>query len=100
MSLPEGAPGTAYVEVEALRREFDVSRPWLARVIERQPRQILRAVEDCCTKKEVDENAPQPEVADAFYTFEIDGKQESETDQGDSVRGWTRKFGFVASLVS
>ena len=45
MSLPEGAPGTAYVEVEALRREFDVSRPWLARVIERQPRQILRAVD-------------------------------------------------------
>ncbi|MBY0296640.1 MAG: ATP-binding cassette domain-containing protein [Methylobacterium sp.] len=34
-----------YVRVENLRRLFDVSRPWLNRVIERQPRQILRAVD-------------------------------------------------------
>ncbi|WP_407518650.1 ABC transporter ATP-binding protein [Methylobacterium oryzisoli] len=34
-----------YVRVDNLRRLFDVSRPWLNRVIERQPRQILRAVD-------------------------------------------------------
>ncbi|MGU3539596.1 ABC transporter ATP-binding protein [Methylobacterium sp. A54F] len=34
-----------YVEVEGLRRDFDVSRPWLNRVIERVPRQTLRAVD-------------------------------------------------------
>ena len=39
------APDTPYVAIEGLRRTFDVSRPWLARVIERQPRQILRAVD-------------------------------------------------------
>ena len=37
-------PG-AYVAVTGLRRTFDVSRPWLARVIERQPKQLLRAVD-------------------------------------------------------
>ncbi|GJD95683.1 ABC transporter ATP-binding protein [Methylobacterium iners] len=35
----------AYVEVADLRRDFDVSQPWLTRVIERRPRQILRAVD-------------------------------------------------------
>ena len=34
-----------YVVAEGLRRTFDVSRPWLARVIERQPKQLLRAVD-------------------------------------------------------
>ncbi|WP_298959621.1 oligopeptide/dipeptide ABC transporter ATP-binding protein [uncultured Methylobacterium sp.] len=34
-----------YVRVQNLRRLFDVSRPWLNRMIERQPRQILRAVD-------------------------------------------------------
>jgi peptide/nickel transport system ATP-binding protein len=35
----------AYVEVADLRRDFDVSQPWLTRVIERRPRQVLRAVD-------------------------------------------------------
>ena len=34
-----------YVEVEGLRRVFDVSKPWLNRVIERAPRQCLKAVD-------------------------------------------------------
>ncbi|MEI4472876.1 ABC transporter ATP-binding protein [Frigidibacter sp. MR17.24] len=34
------------LEVDALSREFDVSDPWLNRVIERKPRRILRAVQD------------------------------------------------------
>jgi peptide/nickel transport system ATP-binding protein len=33
------------VEVKDLARDFDVSRPWLNRVIERSPRQILKAVD-------------------------------------------------------
>ena len=36
---------TILVEVQDLAREFDVSRPWLNRVIEGQPRQILKAVD-------------------------------------------------------
>ena len=32
--------------VRNLVKEFDVSRPWLNRVIERSPRQVLRAVDD------------------------------------------------------
>ena len=36
---------TPYVEVENLRRTFDVSRPWLNRVIEGRPRQTLTAVD-------------------------------------------------------
>ena len=35
----------AYVTIDGLRRTFDVSRPWLNRVIARQPRQILKAVD-------------------------------------------------------
>ena len=35
----------AYVEVEGLRRLFDVSKPWLNRMIERQPKQWLKAVD-------------------------------------------------------
>lgn len=34
-----------FVEVENLSRHFDVSKPWLNRVIERHPIQILRAVD-------------------------------------------------------
>jgi peptide/nickel transport system ATP-binding protein len=33
------------LEVEGLERRFDVSAPWLNRVIERRPRQILKAVD-------------------------------------------------------
>ncbi len=35
----------ALVEVRDLAKHFDVSRPWLNRVIERAPRQVLRAVD-------------------------------------------------------
>ncbi|HRD77389.1 MAG TPA: ATP-binding cassette domain-containing protein, partial [Hyphomicrobiaceae bacterium] len=34
------------VEVRGLARTFDVSKPWLNRVIEREERKLLRAVED------------------------------------------------------
>ena len=34
------------VEIRHLRRVFDVSRPWLNRVIERQPKQVLTAVDE------------------------------------------------------
>jgi peptide/nickel transport system ATP-binding protein len=37
---------SALVEIRNLRRVFDVSRPWLNRVIERQPRQLLTAVDE------------------------------------------------------
>src|SRR4051812_45933690 len=33
------------LRVEDIGRDFDVSRPWLNRVIERKPRQLLRAVD-------------------------------------------------------
>ncbi|MBX9933078.1 MAG: ATP-binding cassette domain-containing protein [Methylobacterium sp.] len=36
---------TPYVQVSDLRRSFDVSKPWLDRVIERLPRQSLKAVD-------------------------------------------------------
>ena len=36
---------TPYVEVTDLRRLFDVSKPWLNRVIEREPRRFLTAVD-------------------------------------------------------
>ena len=42
---PVITPQPDYVQVRDLRRLFDVSRPWLNRVIERQPRQYLRAVD-------------------------------------------------------
>ncbi|HET9576214.1 MAG TPA: oligopeptide/dipeptide ABC transporter ATP-binding protein [Usitatibacter sp.] len=39
-------PGSGpLVEVRGLTKDFDVSRPWLNRVIERAPRQLLRAVD-------------------------------------------------------
>jgi peptide/nickel transport system ATP-binding protein len=33
------------LKVDSVSRDFDVSRPWLNRVIERQPRRLLRAVD-------------------------------------------------------
>jgi peptide/nickel transport system ATP-binding protein len=33
------------LKVESVTRDFDVSRPWLNRVIEREPRRVLRAVD-------------------------------------------------------
>ena len=36
---------SALLRLEELGRDFDVSRPWLNRVIERQPRQLLHAVQ-------------------------------------------------------
>ncbi|MCZ8374130.1 MAG: ATP-binding cassette domain-containing protein [Beijerinckiaceae bacterium] len=38
-------PSETFVEVRDLRRVFDVSRPWLNRVIERQPKAFLKAVD-------------------------------------------------------
>ncbi len=38
--------GTPVVEVQGLSRVFDVSRPWLNRVLERDTRHYLRAVQD------------------------------------------------------
>jgi oligopeptide/dipeptide ABC transporter ATP-binding protein len=37
--------GHAFVEVRDLKRTFDVSKPWLNRVLENQPRQFLKAVD-------------------------------------------------------
>ena len=34
------------VELDAIGRDFDVSKPWLNRVLEGEPRRILRAVDD------------------------------------------------------
>ena len=34
------------VQVQNLTRVFDVSKPWLNRVIEREPRRLLNAVQD------------------------------------------------------
>jgi peptide/nickel transport system ATP-binding protein len=40
------APAAPLVEVEGLARIFDVSKPWLNRVIEREPLRLLKAVQD------------------------------------------------------
>jgi peptide/nickel transport system ATP-binding protein len=37
--------GQSFVEVRDLKRTFDVSKPWLNRVLENQPRQFLKAVD-------------------------------------------------------
>lgn len=37
--------GAALLEVNDLAKHFDVSKPWLARVLENQPKQILKAVD-------------------------------------------------------
>ena len=39
------APGSALVEVRDLAKVFDVSAPWLNRVVERKPRQFVHAVD-------------------------------------------------------
>jgi peptide/nickel transport system ATP-binding protein len=39
------AESEAFVAVRDLRKVFDVSKPWLSRVIERAPRQLLKAVD-------------------------------------------------------
>jgi peptide/nickel transport system ATP-binding protein len=43
--MPDGAPSKVLLEVRDLTKDFDVSKPWLNRVIEHAPRQILRAVD-------------------------------------------------------
>src|SRR6059058_2628455 len=43
--MPDVAAATVLLEVRDLVKDFDVSRPWLNRVIERAPRQLLRAVD-------------------------------------------------------
>jgi peptide/nickel transport system ATP-binding protein len=40
-----GADGQALVELRDVGRDFDVSRPWLNRVLEHEPRLLLRAVD-------------------------------------------------------
>ena len=37
---------TKLVQVNQLVRTFDVSQPWLTRVLTRQPKQLLHAVND------------------------------------------------------
>ena len=44
--IAAAAAGRPLLEVDHLTKEFDVSRPWLNRVLERAPRQLLRAVDD------------------------------------------------------
>jgi peptide/nickel transport system ATP-binding protein len=39
------APGARLVEVEHLKRVFDVSKPWIARLLEHEPRRQLKAVD-------------------------------------------------------
>ena len=39
-------PADALLELDGVGREFDVSRPWLNRVLEGEPRRSLRAVDD------------------------------------------------------
>ena len=47
--MPEAThspPGVhAMLEVRDLAKHFDVSKPWLARLLENQPRQVLKAVD-------------------------------------------------------
>ena len=42
---PEGIPGNPLVQVQDLAKVFDVSAPWLNRVLERKPRQVVHAVD-------------------------------------------------------
>ena len=42
--LPSDSQGPL-LRLDSVGRDFDVSRPWLNRVIERAPRQLLRAVD-------------------------------------------------------
>lgn len=43
MNKPDSLP---LIKVDHLTRTFDVSKPWLNRIIEREPKQYLRAVDD------------------------------------------------------
>ncbi|QJR16175.1 ABC transporter ATP-binding protein [Usitatibacter palustris] len=43
--MPDGASPKPLLEVRDLARSFDVSRPWLNRVLEGSPKQILKAVD-------------------------------------------------------
>ena len=46
-AMPEtGDTATPVVDVSGLGRTFDVSKPWLNRVLERQPRALLKAAQD------------------------------------------------------
>src|SRR3989337_1307561 len=47
MRVPAGlhAGYMPLLKLEAVSRDFDVARPWLTRVIEREPRRLLRAVD-------------------------------------------------------
>ena len=42
---PALAPTPALVQVHDLAKRFDVSAPWLTRVLERRPRQVVHAVD-------------------------------------------------------
>ena len=44
VSRPPASGGKPLVRLSALKRNFDVSPPWLARVLERKPRAIVQAV--------------------------------------------------------
>ena len=44
VNRPPASAGQPLVRLSALRRDFDVSPPWLARVLERKPRAIVQAV--------------------------------------------------------
>ena len=46
MSAVMAAKASPLVEVEGLAKTFDVSAPWLNRVVERKPRQYVHAVDD------------------------------------------------------
>jgi peptide/nickel transport system ATP-binding protein len=43
---PGMSAGTPLVEIRGLRRDFDLSRPWLERLLAREGRAVLRAVSD------------------------------------------------------
>jgi peptide/nickel transport system ATP-binding protein len=45
MSVPESRQGVPLVQARDLAKTFDVSAPWLNRVIEGKPRQLLQAVD-------------------------------------------------------
>ncbi len=43
--LEAAKPETAFIEIRDLKRVFDVSRPWLNRVLESLPKAYLKAVD-------------------------------------------------------
>ena len=44
--MPEAPHGQTVFEAQAVSRTFDVSKPWLQRILSRTPRQVLRAVDE------------------------------------------------------